>query len=770
MENQEHFRISSALKDLIGRELITDEYIAVFELVKNAFDAYASKVEIIFKNIYAENNSGKIIIKDNGKGMDYNDLKNKWLFVAYSAKTEGTEDYDEESKEDYRNKIKSSRIFAGAKGIGRFSCDRLGSKLNFITLKDEKDAKIENLIVDWEKFEEDQKEEFIDISVIHRNLENTEYKGFNKGTILEISALRGIWNREKLLKLKHSLEKLINPNQENDVRNFNIELIVQEEYLLDKSEQLERDRVNGPIKNFLFETLDLKTTQIITEIVSNGDFINTLLIDRGKTIYEIKEKNPYTLKSNIKIHLFQLNRAAKLNFKLIMGIEPVKYGSIFLYKNGFRIYPFGEVGEDILRIDRRKQQGYNRFLGTRDLLGRIEINDKENIDNLKETTSRDGGLIKNSNYENLEEFFIEKALKRLERYVVDLIKWGDPIPNTNINVMPEDIKKEIILLISNIAKEEDVLDLYYDKNFLDVIIEREEEENVQRNLKNVEILAEKTNNPELQKKVNKVLKQFKEHNEAFKEAQRESRVNEVLLKDKSQELSQRKEQIKFFQSIISRDYDQAINFLHLIGTLALSVENNIESFTRKFRDYKNIPMEDVFPFLQKISFSVEKVLSYSGYVTKANYKMEEVFVDGDIIEFIIQYLNDYKDILIGERNISVHINNFAGKPFIKKFQPINIKIIIDNLFSNSKKVKPKNIDVTFEIENNELIIKFKDDGPGLSKEIKNPEHIFDMGFTTTKGSGLGLYNVKETLKDEKGSISVNQSIEKGFELILRIKK
>ena len=60
------------------------DYIAVFELVKNSFDAYATQVDIYFENIYSGN--GKIVIQDNGKGMNYDDLLNKWLFVAYSAK------------------------------------------------------------------------------------------------------------------------------------------------------------------------------------------------------------------------------------------------------------------------------------------------------------------------------------------------------------------------------------------------------------------------------------------------------------------------------------------------------------------------------------------------------------------------------------------------------------------------------------------------------------------------------------------------------------
>src|SRR5438876_9393124 len=110
------FRVSSALKAIIGKELITDDFIAVFELVKNSFDAQATRVDIVFTALTSEN--PKIVIQDNGIGMDDEDIRDKWLFVAYSAKR---------FESDYRNKIHSNRIFAGAKGIGRFSCDRLGS-------------------------------------------------------------------------------------------------------------------------------------------------------------------------------------------------------------------------------------------------------------------------------------------------------------------------------------------------------------------------------------------------------------------------------------------------------------------------------------------------------------------------------------------------------------------------------------------------------------------------------------------------------------------
>ena len=330
------FRISSFLKDLIGRELITDEFVAVFELVKNSFDANAKTVKVIFEHQYDPENA-KIIIWDDGYGMNINDLNNKWLFVAHSDKRDGSEG------KDYRDKIQHKRIFAGAKGVGRFSCDRLGTYLNLITLKNEPNAKIESLNIDWTSFEQDSNKEFIDIKVAHQTNPSISFENFIHGTILEISSLRDKWDRNRILNLKTSLEKLINPIQENNVDDFSIEIIAPDEILRDQKENEIRKKVNGIIKNVVFESLGLKTTQIKVSIIENGGVIQTTLIDRGVEIYSLKEKNPYNKLFDITILLFVLNRAGKMNFKKIMGVNSVEYGSVFIYKNGFRIYPFGEA-------------------------------------------------------------------------------------------------------------------------------------------------------------------------------------------------------------------------------------------------------------------------------------------------------------------------------------------------------------------------------------------------------------------------------------------
>lgn len=771
MANIENFKISSALKNLIGKELITDQYIAVFELVKNSFDAYATKVTIVFENLYDDSKEAKIIIKDNGKGMNYNDLKDKWLFLAYSAKIDKTEDISKDKKTDYRDKIQSNRIFAGAKGIGRFSCDRLGEKLNLITIKDEPRTKVENLVVSWEDFELDQTKEFIDVDVLHDTLSANPYPEIKHGTIIEITKLRDKWNRENLLLLKHSLEKLINPNQGNDTRNFSIKLIAEEEKINDKDCKEQRDKINVPIRNFVFETLGLKTTQIKTEIIKDGKIIQTELIDRGTLIYRLKERNIYQLTSNIVIRLFQLNRASKINFIRIMGLSSKKYGSIFLYKNGFRVYPFGAEGEDILKVDTRKQQGYKRYLGTRDLIGRIEINDKNNIDNLKESTSRDGGLIKNEKYDDLVSFFYTKALRRLEKYVVDLIKWGDPQKDaiTQLEIRgarqpnDEDVKREIINLLTDIASNKDVIELYYDKNFLDILEERMEE-NLPKSLKKFEHLVEKTNDPKLLKQARKLKRLFEEHQQAKIET--DKKIIKV-----EQELTQRKSQVRFFRSLISKDYDQVIRFLHDIGTKSDTIKNNIDNLLVELKNKKVISTKEVLNYIDEISFSNKEIYTYSQRISKQGLKKEINIIEEDLVKFIEEYLIELKKKSIN-KPYNFAINVETKSIFRKEFNPIDMIIVFDSLMSNAhkSKPKPKNITVTLKIEKEELVVLFKDDGGGLSDQITNAENIFEMGFTTTSGSGLGLYHVKEILADMKGRIAVNSKVEKGIDFIIRIKK
>src|SRR5260221_2546957 len=392
------FRISSALKTIIGKELITDDFIAVFELVKNSFDAQSKRVDITFDSLRTP--VGKIVIQDNGDGMDADDINGKWLFVAYSAK---------KNQQDYRDKIAGGRVFAGAKGIGRFSCDRLGENLRVYTKKRGQKGSWNVLDINWSRFEVDPEKEFQSIPAQYTTQDIIPYD-LRHGTVLEISMLRSDWNREKLLDLRRSLERLVNPNQENDSKNFQIHLHCPADHNDARRFRSEAEArqdethawqlVNGPVKNFVFESLEFKTAQIVTEVDSDGATIRTRLTDRGRLVYDLTEENPYSPSlRDVRISLFALNQASKHAFTRRMGVRAHDYGSVFLYKNGFRIHPFGDPADDKLGIDKRHQQGFFRTLGTRDLSGRIEINGPNPV--YQETSSRDGVLIQNRAFRDL---------------------------------------------------------------------------------------------------------------------------------------------------------------------------------------------------------------------------------------------------------------------------------------------------------------------------------------------------------------------------------
>lgn len=555
MSDKLEFRVSSGLKDIIGRDLITDDFIAVFELVKNSYDAHAKNVVITIEN-------DKIIIADDGKGMSLDDLKEKWLFVAYSAKKDGTEDDldDEDKNESYRDKIQEKRHYAGAKGIGRFSSDRLGRVLTLSTQK-ENSKQIEQIIVDWSKFENNPKDLFQKIKVDYKRINNLETSFPNKsthGTRLEISGLFEKWTRPRLKNLKHSLEKLINPFSE--VSDFKIDIICDREFQEDNIKDaegnyfhIERNRINGSIKNSILQLLKIKTTQLSVSI--DSEFVETRIVDRGTPIYHIKEKNvEFPKLTDLKITLYFLNYSAKNNFTRNMGVRVVNFGSVFLFKNGFRVQPFGEFGDDSWELDQRKQQGYNRFLGTRDLLGSVELV-TDDTEQFKEVSSRDGGLIETAGYYQLVKAFREKGLSRLERYVVGVL-WGEGFKKrkyfgegSEANTRAESFRKELqakdkesenvsiassnlgskidfIQIIKSLVSNKKVEIISFNKDFVDLVNERLDEHQT-KFISDLETIADQTNDSDLKSKIllaeKKYLELKKEKEEAEQRADEEER-------------------------------------------------------------------------------------------------------------------------------------------------------------------------------------------------------------------------------------------------------
>ncbi len=756
------FRISSALKTIIGKELITDDFIAVFELVKNAFDAYAKRVDIIFENLCSDDPEQfpRLFIKDNGKGMDETDIVEKWLFVAYSAKRDGTE--------DYRDRIRSTRVHAGSKGIGRFSCDKLGSDIILYTKK-RKDKSFNKLEINWASFEKDSKKEFITIPVKYDTVKEVPHGNFNHGTIIEITGLREKWNRDKLIKLRRSLEKLINPNQENDPRGFSIYLAVKDELENDKKEKSKgetRKVINGRIENKIFEDLGIKTTKIDVVIPGNGKTVGTVLEDRGILIYDIVERNPYKgILEDIKVSLFVLNRSAKMLFTRSMGLHAVEYGSIFLYKNGFRIYPFGEPGQDTLKIDHRKQQGQARFFGTRDLIGRIEINGHNPA--FQETSSRDGGLIRNDSYKKLEEFFVEHALKRLEKYAIGVIKWGndgDLLDHEKLD--PAEMKKKVSDIVYHLTRSENVVDIKYDPKLIDILQDRTEK-SLKNILENLNRLAEQTDNQLIAKETRRARRQYKSLLKAKEEAEKSEKTARKEAKRAKEVAKQRETQNLFLKAAIPHDVKFLDNLCHSIGMYADSMHGDIRDILSETKK-KQMNRDVIINAIKNISYHSNTITSLSKFVSRANFRFECARMRKDLILFIREHLLNVAS-EIYKKEINIKFANETKGSFLCMFRPIEITILIDNLISNSIKNKARDFIVNIiSLTNDILEITFSDDGRGVPDSVKSS--LFEEGVTTTSGSGLGLYHVKEIITGMKGNIEYNADYKNGAQFVATFRR
>lgn len=777
-----HFKVSTALKTIIGKDLITDDFIAVFELVKNAFDAHARRVDIEFKDTNGE--SPTLIIKDNGKGMDRRDITSKWLFVAYSAKKHG--------KDDYRDRISSRRVKAGSKGIGRFSCDKLGAKLTMYSRKSTSGS-YQKVDIDWGSFEKDDQKEIGTVPVKLSTVQTVPVD-LKKGTALVIAGLREPWDRDKFLKLRKSLEKLINPNQSNDDKRFAIYLSVPDENDRDREvkESKPWDVVNGKIENVIFEDLGIRTTKIEVIISPDGGHVTTTLEDRGTKIYSITEVNPHKkLLQNISVYLFVLNRSAKNYFTRRMGVRAVNFGSVFLFKNGFRVYPFGDVGEDTLGINQRKQQGQSRYLGTRDLIGRIEINGAN--ESFRETSSRDGGLVKNEAYQALRSFFISHCIRRLERYAIGVIKWGNTIDLDNLDESNSyDVKSKVFEIIQSLTDSEDVIDIDYDSRFLD-IYQNISETSVATLLKNFQRIAGESGNESLAKEARRAerhLKQLRKaieeaeaaaekaqaraEEEAEKAAEAEERAREAAEETRKFEAEAKRQQSQnlFLQSVISEDLKHVVSLHHHIGIAADTIQNSVKEVSRRVSKGKPLTTEYVQSILARISYQARKIETTTRFATKANFTLSATEMEGDLAEFIREYIqNVHGDVLTTPQGQSIEISciDHSDISFVTKYRPLEITIIIDNLVSNSRKAGSTAIRFTLNnAEESVLQLTVQDNGKGISE--KNSAKLFDFGFTTTNGSGLGLYHIRKLLDDAGGSITVNTDYRKGAEFTLCFSK
>ncbi|GAB2186051.1 ATP-binding protein [Roseibium sp. LAB1] len=781
-----HFDVSTGLKSVLGSELITDDEVAIFELVKNSFDAKAKTVELYF-------GESTITIADDGIGMSFDDIRTKWLFVAYSSKRESNRGAD------FRDDIAERRNYAGSKGIGRFSSDRLGQLIRLQTRPtSECDGPVHCITIDWDLFDRDHTEHFEKIGVDYAAQKEgfvlpVELTAPKHGTTITIEKTRRHWGREKILRLKSALAKLINPFGVS-TDGFRIIIHAPAEQKADETERLQFQRkgseenlnaiVNGEVGNFIFSTLQEKTTFIDVAIDDSGEYIESTLTDRGELIYRIREPNEFPLlaKSGFKCQVFFLNQSAKVTFARRMGVPSVQFGSVFLFRNGFRVYPIGEETDDWFGMDRRKQQGYARFLGTRDVIGRVDVSGTDS--DFQEASSRNAGLIETPAVTQLRKCFRDYCLIRLERYVVPVTFVDKEDKNTSdvSRLLTDPGRARVAAAVAKLVDDKNVELLEYSTRLIGILSERSAQ--FEASLSSLRAIAEKTKDRGLFGNIEAAEKRFEELREAEERARRQADeerrakeaaearayVAEKVATAATEQLEEERKRNLFLSSISTLDTDTILSLHHQVTIYGGAIQQKIENFLVRISKHTTVPTSDVVDALEAISFLNSKVLGVSKFATKANFRLESESIDADLGEYIEQYINGVaKDFLSGPLSISVEND---GKGFQERFKPIDVSVVIDNLIANARKARATR--VKFEINHpskSTIHIKVSDNGRGFSQHIEELDRIFEKGFTTTDGSGLGLYHVRHVLGEMNGTIEpIKIDGQRGAAFLIRIAK
>ncbi len=337
------FKVDCGLLFQLGEQLVAKRSVALSELVKNAYDADATKVIITIENV--KKKGGRIYIKDNGTGMTFKDIQRAWMNIATTEKI----------KKPYSILFKRPRT--GAKGVGRFAARRLATTLRLFSVSKLKDNKKEyvEVIFNWKDFIHGKTVNDIPCEYIRRRSTKDE----ECGVTLELLDTNDIWTEEDVEELQKELTILYSPFPEqiegelkdipvNRDPGFSIEIKAPEfvEY-------------SGKLGEHFLESSYAK---LIGSVSKNGKVVYELTF-RGEKEKEVFMPRERTFEkfglSRFIIHYFVYRGDYFSGIKFSVGEARRKgreQGGIKIFLDKFRIPPYGDPGDDWLTLDEERAQ------------------------------------------------------------------------------------------------------------------------------------------------------------------------------------------------------------------------------------------------------------------------------------------------------------------------------------------------------------------------------------------------------------------------------
>lgn len=411
---------------LIGRELITDRITALFELVKNCYDANAQKVSVIFENVGPNMKGSAISIQDDGFGMSFEDIRDKWMVIGTANKRNSPY-----SPEPFNRKC------VGEKGIGRFAVDKLGDKLTILTKKKGQSEWLK-VDIDWNFYErsesDNQPKWFTDIESPYEYILADDIE--EQGTKLIITQIREIWDSSSINHAIRQISKLVSPFS---TLNYPFQVHVKaDEYGINQKAIRSIDDFDLATYSFSLAYNKEKNEQDYAEFNKET---HSLDIIKG------------TIKSfgGVKIRIYFFDASARRKYNSAFPNDPID--GFKIYRDGIIATPFAEEQEnpdakrDVLGVDKRLWRDIFSRISSREFLGIIDIT-KEDNPNIIDATNRQD-FVENKEYQALKRFIIQQ-LVALQMYRADLRRSAKEANKTQL-MSAEDELTKLVATINSIA-------------------------------------------------------------------------------------------------------------------------------------------------------------------------------------------------------------------------------------------------------------------------------------------------------------------------------
>lgn len=709
-ENTIYFNFSYFALKLLGKGLYSNAWTAIAELVANGFDARATNVKIY---INAINKKHSVIeIFDNGYGMGYEDLSEKYVLIGKDKRDDNT--LDEKTKNE----------LMGRKGIGKLAALYLSNRYYLI-------SKTKNEISAWcldTSISKDSDIPHLDKKKISDiNIESeSEWNKFKTGTMIKLTDVDlSYFGDQTLAGLKarladyYLLDSLHGEMEiafiTNRFQKCNFEKA--EKSIAFKNMYAFYNISKYDYSNYLASSVFLHSN--ITSIANKKRKV--FIIDskrfpevQGKKRFKLNdgslsEEIPYILTGWIGIHS-SINKEEAI-------INDAEYLKNKAYRpNHLRLYVRNKLAVENFLDYVKNTQAFSNYIE-----GEISFNilDDNRLPDIA-TSNRQGFT------EDDERIIL----------LIDILK---PIINLLIR---ERVK------IGQIIKEEEKE--YIEKQRREEETKRKNEEEKRKKEYEARIEAEKERDLAITKK-----------EKAEKEAEQLNEELEFTNKD----LNSEKRRTKLLMNSLSINQLDVNKRLHMAKININTINSIVQKMVLKNNRGK-LTVAEIWENIKRISFNAERVRANLNYGMKANFDTQEEKITEDLFSFI----SDYCSSVLSDDDLSIHIKkeNIARMTFV----PQNVAVVLENIISNSKKAHSKNIYIHMYENAFEYFVDLKDDGKDSSwRKVKNTNELFEFGkgFTST-GSGIGLYHVREIVKSMNGTTAINSNIANGFEINLRLKK